>query len=237
MTRLAALQRELKRYGNKQRAIISQRFFKTGPGQYGEGDVFLGLTVPEQRRIAGRYRDLPLSDIKKLLQDKIHEFRLTALLILVARYEAAESVGRQLIVDFYLRQSKRINNWDLVDVSAPYILGDYLLSNKLGHKLLLRLAVSDNLWERRIAMVATYAFIRAGSSREVLAVAKKLLSDQHDLIHKATGWMLREMGKRVSEKTLVDFLHKNYDRLPRTALRYAIERLSPTLRLSLLRRR
>ena len=228
MSRLQEIKRELKKRENKPQASILQRFFKTAPGQYGEGDVFLGLKVPLQRQIARQYVDLDRRALQELLNSKIHEFRLVALLILVAQYEAASDLKhKKIIVDFYLKNaSHAINNWDLVDLSVYKILGDFLLLSGKA-ELLSKLAISKNLWERRIAMVATYAFIRAGRVEETFTIAKKLLKDEHDLIHKAVGWMLREAGKRVSEKELKKFLDQHAQAMPRTALRYAIERLSP----------
>ena len=196
-------------------------FFKTGKGQYGEGDKFIGITVPAQRKIAVRYRKLPLAEIARLLESRIHEHRFTALEILVLQYEAGEAAARQAIFDFYLEHTARINNWDLVDTSAPYIVGEHLASRP--RKILYRLAKSSNLWERRIAVVATLMFIRAGDLEDTFAIARLLLGDGHDLIQKAIGWMLRETGKR-SKQALLDFLQTNYSRMPRTSLRYAIER-------------
>jgi len=237
MSRLALLQKELKNHGDKTQGAGLQRFFKTGPGQYGEGDIFLGLKVPLQRQIASKYQDFSLSDIKRLLASPIHEFRLSGLMILVGQYQAAPSLSaKKKIVDFYLRHTAGINNWDLVDLSSHEILGDYLVRSRRGPGLLLRLSASRNLWERRIAMVSTYAFIRSGDYAATFAVARKLLKDEHDLIHKAVGWMLREAGKRVSEPALLKFLDQYAVRMPRTALRYAIERLTPRQRQSYLRR-
>jgi len=231
MPRLEQLQKELRQNADKSQAAILQRFFKTGPGQYGSGDVFLGLRVPLQRQIAARYTDLSYPELEALLADIIHEFRLVALLILVQKYQKTATLKeRKLVVDFYLSHSKCINNWDLVDLSAPKILGDYLVQGKRGSALLLKMATSDNLWEKRIAMVSTYAFILDGDYNVTFSVAKKLLKDKHDLIHKAVGWMLREAGKRVSEKALLKFLDDNINYLPRTTLRYAIEKLTPAQR-------
>ncbi|MFA5184614.1 MAG: DNA alkylation repair protein [Patescibacteria group bacterium] len=221
---------ELKSKASRSRSSILQRFFKTAPGQYGAGDVFLGLTVPLQRQIAKQYADLDRPALQSLLNSKFHEFRLVALLIMVFQYEGAkEREDKKSIVDFYLRNTNRINNWDLVDLSVYKILGDFLcLTGETGR--LDRLAASRNLWERRMAMVATYAFIKAGRSAETFWIAKKLLKDKEDLIHKAVGWMLRETGKRVSEAELKRFLDRHYRAMPRTALRYAIERLEPRTR-------
>lgn len=225
---LADLKKELAAVADPERARSSAWFFKTKKGQYGYGDRFIGITVPAQRKIARRYTHLPLSDIEKLLASPIHEHRFTGLEILVAQYGQGD---QQAIFDFYLRSTARVNNWDLVDTSAPYIVGKHLLSRRRG--VLHRLAKSRNLWERRIAIVATLAFIRQGDLEDTFAIAGRLLKDEHDLIHKAVGWMLREAGKRSSE-ALLDFLQQHYSDLPRTALRYAIERFPPAQRKRLL---
>ena len=224
MTDLEKIERELKSHENKPQAAILRRFFKTAPGEYGAGDVFFGLKVPLQRRIAMKYRDLNLTGVKALLKSKIHEFRLVGLLILVEQYTVAkEEKTKKSLVSFYLKNTKTINNWDLVDLSVYKILGDWFLPR--DKSILFKLAESKNLWERRMAMVATFAFIRAGRTKETFLIAKKLLKDEHDLIHKAVGWMLREAGKRTGEKNLEGFLARYYRQMPRTALRYAIERL------------
>lgn len=231
MKTLSDLEKELKRAGSREQAANLQRFFKTGPGQYGAGDVFLGIKVPMQRQIAKKYGFLGFEELKKMLASKFHEFRLVALLILVDKYQNAPSLReKERIVRFYLNQRARINNWDLVDLSVYKILGDYLVQQPGQRKILDQLAASKNLWERRLAMIATFAFLKKGEARETLALAKKLLNDPHDLMHKAVGWMLREMGKRVSLKTLEDFLEEAAEKMPRTALRYAIERLQPARR-------
>jgi 3-methyladenine DNA glycosylase AlkD len=232
---LKKLSQEIKSHENKPQAAGLQRFFKTGPGQYGAGDRFLGLKVPLQRFLAHKYSNLPLTDIEKLLQSEFHEFRLIGLLILVEQYEkAASQKNKKELVSFYLAQTARINNWDLVDLSVYKILGDFLVADKKALAVLKKLASSRNMWERRMAMVATYAFLKNRESEKTLVIAKQLLADQHDLIHKAIGWMLREMGKRVSRETLTDFLDQNRQCLPRTTLRYAIERLSPRERAAYL---
>ena len=206
---------------------ILARFFKTGKGEYGEGDIFLGLEVPLVRNYAKKYISLKLSEVKKLLNNKIHEIRLVGLLILVAKYEAnKDREERRKIVAFYLQNTKSINGWDLVDLSAYKILGDFLLfeaPNK-AQDLLKKLADSKNLWERRIAMVSTYAFIKAGRKEEVILIAKKLLKDGEDLIHKASGWMLRELAKRVDQESVEKFLEENGEKMPRVMLRYATEK-------------
>lgn len=217
------LREEIKNAGDPERAKASAWFFKTGKGEYGEGDVFYGITVPEQRKIAKKYKQLPLNDIETLLKSKVHEERLIALIILVLQFAKGDENKQKRIYDFYLSHTSCINNWDLVDTSAHKIVGAYLLDR--DRKVVLQLAKSQLLWEKRIAMIATAAFIGNGESAWTLKIAEILLHDKHDLIQKAVGWMLREMGKRVSEKTLEDFLQTRYKTMPRTTLRYAIERL------------
>ena len=219
---------------SKEKSTILQRFFKTGKGEYGEGDIFIGLTVPEQRRIAKQFQLVELLDLKKLLQSKIHEHRLTALEILVMKYEKAKTESeKEKIVSFYLKNLRGVNNWDLVDLSAPYILGDWLIDRK-DRDVLYKFAASKNLWERRIAIVSTYTLIRVGQFSDAIKICEILMKDEQDLIHKACGWMLREVGKK-SEKTLIKFLDKNVRRIPRTMLRYSIERLPEEFRLYYLR--
>jgi 3-methyladenine DNA glycosylase AlkD len=226
--RLAGLKKELAAAADPERARNMAWFFKTGKGQYGEGDVFIGVTVPVQRRIAVRYKNLPRADVARLLQSRIHEHRFTALEILVLQYEA----GDETVFDFYLAKTARVNNWDLVDTSAPYIVGEHLLTRPRG--VLYRLARSENIWERRIAMVSTMAFMRNGELKDTFAIAALLLADKHDLIRKAVGWMLREAGK-VSKESLLKFLQKNYATISRTSLRYAIERFPEIERKRILR--
>lgn len=226
------LEREMAAAGDPVRAANIGRFFQSGKGQYGEGDRFLGITVPVQRQIALRYRDMALSDVAELLKSPYHEHRFAALEILVAQYERG---GREReVVSFYLRNTKGINNWDLVDTSAPYILGEYFKTRP--RKVLDRLAESRNMWERRIAIVATLALIKDGEIEDTFRIAEKLLKDRHDLIHKAVGWALREAGK-VSRTELLRFVDKHYAELPRTALRYAIEHLPVEERREILRRK
>jgi len=220
--KLSDLKLELNHAADQERARNLAWFFKTGPGQYGEGDQFLGIKVPAQRKIARRFAHLSIDDLKKLLASPIHEHRFTALTILVGKYQAGDAQTRTEVFDFYLRNTTFINSWDLVDTSSPQIVGEHLLTR--SRKVLYRLAKSRNLWERRIAMVSTLAFIRRGDIADVFALAKLLIRDEHDLMHKATGWMLREAGKR-SLPDLLAFLAEHYAALPRTALRYAIERL------------
>jgi len=229
---LTDLKRELTRASDADRALNLRWFFKTGKGEYGEGDQFCGITVPVQRKIARRYTHLRRSDIRKLLRSPVHEHRFTALRILVLQYEQADAAARNEIFDFYLPTQGASINWDLVDTSAPYIIGVHLLSR--SRRILYRLAKSSALWERRIAMVSTMAFIAQGELQDTFAIARILLGDKQDLIHKAIGWMLRETGKR-SRPALLEFIRVNYSRLPRTALRYAIERLPESQRKRALR--
>lgn len=218
---------ELRAAASPAKAKILARFFKTGKGEYGEGDVFLGITVPQQRAVVKKYfKDISLLDLAPLLQSKYHECRLTAVLILVEKYQRADAIGKLEIYNFYWHNVDFINNWDLVDLSAPQIVGGFLLNQK-APKMLLRVWLkSENLWVRRIAVLSTFAFLRVGRSAETLFVAKTLLRDKHDLVHKAVGWMLREMGKRVSEDVLLGFLNENAKRMPRVMLRYALEKLT-----------
>lgn len=231
------LRKELEKLANPQKAKVYQRFFKTGKGEYGEGDVFLGLTVPQSREIAIKYKDLEFDNIKKLLQSKIHEERLIALLILVHRFnqkDKKDDKEKKKIFDFYLANTKYINNWDLVDLSADKIVGQYLLDK--SKNILFSLARSKNLWERRISIVATYQFIKDGRYQETLTISKMLINDKNDLIHKAVGWMLREVGKLGSQEILEKFLKMHYKKMPRTMLRYAIERFPEKLRKKYLSR-
>jgi 3-methyladenine DNA glycosylase AlkD len=223
------VRKELKSMADPDKAAILQRFFKTGLGQYGEGDIFIGVMVPQSRKVAKKFSQLQLVEVKMLLYSSIHEERLVALLILVWRYSSALSSReeKEEIVKFYLDNIKQVNNWDLVDLSAPNILGAHLIDR--DRMLLYRLARSENVWERRIAILATYHFIRNGDFSDTLKIAEMLLQDRHDLIHKAAGWMLREVGKRdvASEEA---FLEKHRSVMPRTMLRYAIERLPESKR-------
>ena len=220
-------QRTLKKLAiSKKRAKFLAGFFKTGKGQYAEGDIFFGVTVPQTRRVASQFNDLSLSEIRKLLNSKVHEVRLMALLILVHQFQQGSAVARARIAKFYLKNTTHVNNWDLVDLSADKILGEWLHSHILKNvrmKVLVQLARSKNLWERRIAMISTYAFIKCGECVEALKIAKILLNDQQDLIHKAVGWMLREVGKRCSRAQEEKFLKKHCRSMPRTMLRYALE--------------
>ncbi len=204
-----------------------QWFFKTGKGDYGEGDVFAGLKVPTQRKLAREFKDLILTDLKVLLNSSVHEERLIALFILVDRYGKGNEKEKAEIFSFYMKNRKGINNWDLVDLSAPKIVGKHLLNK--DRSLLYKFASSKNLWERRIAVLSTYEFIRQDDFETTLEVAEILLEDKHDLIHKAVGWMLREIGKRDLQ-TEEKFLKKHYKKMPRTMLRYAIEKFPESKR-------
>ncbi len=232
---IIALRRDVRRAADPAKAKILARFFKTGPGEYGAGDKFLGLTVPVSRAIVRKYHALPLADVKKLLASPNHEERLIALLVLVEQFQKGGKSERKKIFDLYLASTARINSWDLVDLSADKIVGAYL--NGRGRALLTRLARSKHLWERRIAMLATFHRIKQGDATEAFRIAKTLLRDRHDLIHKAVGWMLREAGKRSSERELRSFLDTHAGVMPRTTLRYAIERLPERERRAYLARR
>jgi len=223
IARAAQVRRALRQSASPERAANVARFFKTGKGQYSEGDVFIGPTVPEQRLVARQFRDLPLAESDKLLTSRIHEERLTALLILVHQFTNAIDDGlRERIYRLYLKRLPLINNWDLVDSSAEYIVGGWLADK--DRTVLDRFARSKHLWTRRVAMLATFQYIKEGSADDALRIAALLLDDPHDLIHKAVGWMLREVGKRVSPAQLRAFLKAHVTAMPRTALRYAIER-------------
>lgn len=220
---LKQLRTELKKAADPKRAEISKRFFKTGKGEYGEGDVFIGLTAAQIRELAKKYQSLEQKDVAVLLNSKIHEERSTGLIILVNQYKKANTQEKENLVTFYLGKTKHINNWDLVDVSAPYILGAFISENKSRASILYDLAKSKDLWEKRIAIVSTWMLIRNGMYEDTLKLSKIFLNEEHDLMHKAVGWMLREVGKK-DLATLEKFLMQNYKRMPRTMLRYAIEK-------------
>jgi len=211
---------------SRERAGISMRFFKTGKGQYGEGDKFLGIAVPDCRKVAKRYyASVSLSDLSVLLKSKWHEERQVALFMLVLQFDNADEIKQKLIFELFLKNTKYINNWDLVDCNAPRITGKYIFEHREFLPILDKLAKSKSLWDRRIAIISTLYFTVKGSdSAPALRIAEKLLGDKHDLIHKAVGWMLREVGKRCSEEIECAFLDKYVTKMPRTALRYAIER-------------
>jgi 3-methyladenine DNA glycosylase AlkD len=225
---LSQAKKKLHSFADKKKALILQGFFKTGPGQYGQGDIFIGVTVPDIRRIAGEfYQLLSLVETVQLLKSRIHEQRLLALIILVLKYKKSTLADQKKIYQAYLANTKYINNWDLVDLSAPYIVGSYLFNQ--DRKILYRLSGSRDLWQRRIAIIATLYFIRNNQFDDSLEISHMLLLDKHDLIHKACGWMLREVGKR-DELILKNFLRIHYKDMPRTMLRYAIEKFSPRVR-------
>lgn len=232
--RLKDLIADLRAASSPARAKASAWFFKTGPGQYGEGDVFIGITVPVQRGIARTYRDLPLDELSELIASPVHEHRFTALEILVMKYEKGDERVKKEAVSFYLKHRRHINNWDLVDTSAPYILGNWLFDK--DKKVLYRFARSRNVWERRIAIISTFGFIARGMFDDTMAIAALLIDDVHDLIHKAVGWALREVGKKSLE-TEEKFLKRYYQRMPRTMLRYAIERFPVGKRMAYLKGR
>ncbi len=253
---LDELRTALRAMATPEKAKTSSWFFKTGPGQYGEGDQFLGVTVPEQRKIAKQFKALPLDEIHKLLSSPWHEERLTALFILVSQYKSGTQSEKQKIYEFYLSHAGPVgfglvwglrkippgifwgvNNWDLVDSSAEYIVGSWLQDKSEKLTVLQKLANSDLIWEKRIAMIATFHYIRAGRADEALVIAELLLDDPHDLLQKAVGWMLREVGKRVDRELLLDFLDQHAATMPRTTLRYAIEHLETSLRVHYLDKR
>ncbi len=223
----AHLHRDIRKVSTRARASVSQRFFKSGKGEYGEGDRFLGTTVPDLRKLSVKYGDLPLTDVALLLKSPWHEERLLALLILVRQYQRGDEAARNAIYKLYLGNTRHINNWDLVDASADAIVGAHLY--KGDRAVLRKLAQSRSLWERRIAILSSYHYIKKGEYEDTLTLAELLLRDEHDLIHKAVGWMLREIGKRdqaVEER----FLKTHAAKMPRTMLRYAVERFPETLR-------
>jgi 3-methyladenine DNA glycosylase AlkD len=215
------IRKRLRRLADDEKAKILQGFFKAGPGQYGEGDVFLGITVPVLRRLAKECRETSIAQAAQLLQSRIHEERLLALFLLVRVYAEGDAAAKKNIYHLYLKNTRYVNNWDLVDLSAPNIVGNHLLDK--SRKPLYELAKSGDLWKRRIAILATFAFIKQNDPSDTLKISEILLSDEHDLIHKAVGWMLREVGKR-SRPAEERFLKLHYKKMPRTMLRYAIER-------------
>jgi 3-methyladenine DNA glycosylase AlkD len=231
--KLEQIRRELEDLADQKRAESSKWFFKTGPGEYAEGDIFIGVPVPAIRTLASRYRDLDRDPTLALLRSGIHEERALALIILIHQFEKGSPQTRQEIFDLYLENTASINNWDLVDLSAKWIVGGYL--REKPKDILYKLARSSSLWERRIAVLATFQYINEGDSDDALRIAEVLLPDRHDLIQKAVGWMLREVGKRCSEEVEEGFLRRHYGQMGRTALRYAIERFEKGKRLAYLR--
>jgi 3-methyladenine DNA glycosylase AlkD len=229
---VANIQKDLESLGNPGQAAVLQRFFKTGPGEYGEGDRFRGIRVPVLRKLAQKYRELSLTETLRLLQSAFHEDRLLALFILIKQYYQGDANVRGAIHRVYLEQARLVNNWDLVDASAPHLVGHYLAERP--KELLTRLAASGVLWERRMAILATFHFIKQGEYGETLRIAGLLSGDPEDLIHKAVGWMLREVGKRQVEVAEA-FLQAHYRAMPRTMLRYAIEKFPEARRQAYLR--
>ena len=222
----------LKLVATEERRKVNEWFFKTGKGEYGYGDIFLGVTVPNIRRIAKKFsQEISLKELVELIRNPIHEVRLCALIILVNKYKKEDS---EKIYQYYLKHLNSVNNWDLVDTSAPYIVGDYLYKNPKKSKILLEFSQSENLWIRRISIVSTLTFIKNNEFNQTLKIANLLIYDDHDLIHKAVGWMLREIYKR-DESLIKQFLRQNYAQIPRTTLRYAIERMDKEERLSYLK--
>lgn len=226
---LTELRKEIQQYSDPEKAIFLKKFFKTAKGQYAEGDIFLGIKVPDSRILAKKYKDLPTDDIVQLLHSPIHEERLIALIILILQFQKADFEQRTHFYSIYLDNTKYINNWDLVDTSADKIVGAYLFeykSEKEAIDILTNLAKSELLWERRIAMLSTFVYINKGDASMTYRVADVLINDKHDLIHKAVGWLLREAGRKVSQGAEEEFLKSRYKKMPRTMLRYAIERFS-----------
>lgn len=222
---------ELAKLARPEKIAILSSFFKTGPGEYGEGDIFMGVTVPDNRSVARHYADAPTEAITEMIKSPVHEHRLSGLLALVARYKKRKQITeKKEIVDFYLTEcARRANNWDLVDLSAPYILGHWLTLSP-SPTLLDKLSQSENLWEQRIAIVATHPTIRLGNPSDTFRIAGRYIAHTHPLIHKATGWMLREVGKHCGERVLLGFLDQYAPAMPRVMLSYAIERLDPALK-------
>lgn len=215
------LKKDLRKFSNPEKAKLLSGFFKTGKGQYGEGDKFLGVMVPQTRAVAKKHKDATLKDVARLLESEWHEERLCGVLMLVERFSKADKPLQKELFNFYMSHSQKINNWDLVDLSAPRIVGAYLIDK--DKKILYKYAKSKNLWQRRISIISTLYFVSKKEYSDALKISEMLLEDKHDLIHKAVGWTLREIGKRdlaVEEK----FLVKHHKTMPRTMLRYAIER-------------
>lgn len=234
MPTFADFKKDFKRLRNPATEKASQRFFKTGPGQYAEGDVFAGIRVPLCRELAKKYQHLDFKSLQKIMNSKIHEERAIALMILVLKFKKADEKTQTQIFNFYLKNLKHINNWDLVDASAPYIVGPYL--EERDRRLLYKLAKSKDLWRRRVAMLSTFHFIRQRDFADAIKIAEILIHDEHDLMHKAVGWMLREIGNR-DLPTEKKFLKAYAATLPRTALRYAIEKFPETERQAYLKRK
>ncbi len=230
---LISLRKTLRDHSDPKKAVIHSGYFKTGKGEYAEGDRFIGITMPVQRKIASEFAGLPHSDLEKLLHSGIHEERMCALLILIHQYNKGTESERDCFFRFYLKNTAYINNWDLVDVSAEHIVGRHIFENGSNASILFERAASKLLWDRRIAMLASFYFIKKKSFDVPLALAGLLIHDPHDLIHKAVGWMLREIGKRDHDIELT-FLEKHYAEMPRTMLRYAIEKFPEKIRKNFL---
>ncbi len=226
------VKKQLRALADREKARQLRRFFKTGPGEYAEGDIFLGIRVPDLRKVAKEHASMSLKDTKTLLKSPIHDERLVALIILISQFRKGDQDARKRIYSLYINHTRFINNWDLVDGSAPHIVGAYLLGK--GKEPLYVLAKSESLWERRIAILSTFHYIKRGEYSETIKISKMLLGDREDLIHKAVGWMLREVGKR-DLKTEEALLKRHYKNMPRTMLRYAIERFPEPRRLEYLR--
>ncbi|MEK7213883.1 MAG: DNA alkylation repair protein [Patescibacteria group bacterium] len=226
---LDEIEKNLNNLANPEKARLLSRYFKTSKGEYGEGDIFIGITVPNIRKVAYKFLDASFDDIQELLKSKIHEYRLTALEILVAQYERSKDEKlKEKIYKFYLKNTKYINNWDLVDLSACYIVGDFLFDKTINknREVLYKLVRSKNLWERRIAVLSAGAFIKKGQYEDTFKIAEILMNDKHQLIHKAVGWMLREVGKQISHEVLKGFLNKHFREMPRIMLSYSLEHFS-----------
>lgn len=230
---LKEAQKALRKHADKKTAEILQRFFKTGPGEYGEGDIFIGVKIPLIRKLTKQYRDLELTQTVQLLKSPVHEERMLALLILVSKYSQGTDENRKQIYDLYLSHTLHINSWDLVDLTAAHIVGSFL--NDKDTRPLYKLSRSKNLWERRISIISTHYFIKNDKFGDTLKISEILLTDRQDLIHKAVGWMLREVGKRNLSVLEKEFLNRNYNRMPRTMLRYAIEKFPEAKRQAYLK--
>jgi len=233
MNVLNKIKKELNAQSSKEKAQIYKRFFKTAKGQYGEGDIFIGLTVPEQRTVAKKYYNyISLEELKPLINSKIHEYRLTAAIILTFKFEKTK-IDKEKIYKFLIKNIKNLNNWDLVDLTVPKIIGNYIYNNKKNINLLYKYAKSKNLWLKRISIISTFYFIKQNEFKDTINISKILLGDSHDLIHKAVGWMLREVAKK-DINLIKNFIKEYYDTIPRTTLRYAIERFNEKERLEYL---
>lgn len=228
-TTAEAIQQELAQAADPKKAAFFPRFFKTGPGEYAEGDRFLGVTVPHQRSIARSHRDIPLPELAKLVDSPIHEHRLTGFLILTEQFRKADPATRPTLFAFCRKHLAQVNNWDIVDLVAPKIFGEHLIAHPELRELLYTFAGDKSVWKRRIAIISTQAFIRRGDFEDTLSIAERLLHDSHDLLHKAVGWMLREVGERELSR-LEGFLERHAGEMPRTMLRYAIEKFPPQRR-------